>query len=342
MRCFGALIFVASTLLAVAAPPARAQEVRWDVWVDTQNCSDTRATWLAVAKQHPGFGWSQMPGAPTASLFMEAIANMDALRISGPFQNYCCKFVLWRDNASGIQALVRENDVGGIGWVPDSVPMCAETAILQSGIADPIGALDLPLGSVPGASVVVTSGGIVPAGTAAISIPTNPPTVVAPSASPEVADTIGDITGETGGPQPPEGGPLPAGVMARVQGTFTLTCTRVDMAGWTAQGAMTLDMPDNNGAIGQGKVSLDGGELGQLEFTMQTQAIAGDIGALGVVEDPGRGVSRVEIQAIGKFGGAPSGVTPASGEIKVSIGMKSRFANGRTPGDGSCTGTFAT
>jgi hypothetical protein len=192
MRFFRAAYLGASALLLLAATPARGQEEQWDVWVNTLQCADTRGTWLTASNAHPGYGWSKMPGAPTGIQFLEAHANVDAMRILGPFQNYCCKFVLWRDSRSGVQALVRENDVAPAPWMPDSVPMCAETAILQSGIADPMSALTLWLSSVP-ATAVVTAGGVVSATSDAIVLPTNPPTVIAPSGP---INTLGGITGE--------------------------------------------------------------------------------------------------------------------------------------------------
>lgn len=331
MRASIAALAVTSLM---AALPAQAQAPKqWDVWVDRQHCADTRAGWLAVADQHPGYGWDKMPGAPTSQLFMEAIANMDAMRVAGPFRDFCCKFVVWREQSTSALALVRDGDVATAGWLPESAPMCAETAILEAGMDDVLGALTLPLGSVPGATVTITANGPVTSSATPVSIPTNPPMVVSPSPS---VDTVGDITGETGGPPGPPAD-LPDGVVARVEASFSLSCERVDMAASTYAGTMMLDFAAD-GVIGAGTATLSGAELGRLDFVMQTQLVGDDLGAIGNVQEPGQGVGRVEITVIGKRSGAGS----ASGEVKVGISMKARFANGRTPGDGSCTGKFAT
>jgi hypothetical protein len=342
------LVIVAASLLLPLAPPARAQVTdEWDVWVDQNHCADTRAGWLAVAKQSPGYGWSKMPGAPTSLSFMEAIANMDAVRISGPFQNYCCKFVVWRQSTPDpdVLTLVRENDVAPAPWISDSVPMCGETAILQSGMDDVLGALTLPLGSVPGTSITITASGPVPTDGTPVTIPSVPPITVSspgapvtpppPPLGPTAGGDDGGGSGGGGSDAGTGGGGLPAGTVAQVEGALTLYCERVDMEPSQYEGYMILYFL-KDGAIGPGTLTLVDRDAFEFNFDMQTQLMGNDLYAIGTVQRSSLGIGSFEVTVTGNANGG----TPAGAQVKASISMASRFANGRTPGDGTCTGVF--
>ena len=122
-------------------------------------------------------------------------------------------------------------------------------------------------------------------------------------------------------------------------GPITLDCTRVDMAGWTYQGSMKLDLKP--GGLGTGEIVLTGQNgLGPLTFALQTQLQGQTFVALGKIE-PGTDISQISAQVTGQLTGPPQGLTQGTAGIEIGISMRARFANGRTPGDGSCTGRFA-
>src|SRR4051794_9030601 len=97
--------FVFAVVFAWLPPSsARAQDGQpFQVWINTAQCSMTRAGWLAVAQDSPGFGWTHSPGSSPQFTMVGALALLDALRINTcqadstscpAFKNYCCPVVV--------------------------------------------------------------------------------------------------------------------------------------------------------------------------------------------------------------------------------------------------------
>jgi len=187
MVCHPLKAFFVASVLLLAALPVAAQQF-WTQWVDQNNCSMSRSGWMAVAQSHPGFGWRQAEGAQNSQQFAEAVALLDAMRLElagGPkFENHCCQVLIWENTQTGQTAITKSDQVAGFGWTVSSLNrpvQCCEDAAEALG-ADPLGCTSVALMSVPGSVVSMTPTGPV-ALTGPVTIPTNPPVVVASTVS---------------------------------------------------------------------------------------------------------------------------------------------------------------
>jgi hypothetical protein len=181
--------FVFAVVFAWLPPSsARAQDGQpFQVWINTAQCSMTRAGWLAVAQDSPGFGWTHSPGSSPQFTMVGALALLDALRINTcqadstscpAFKNYCCPVVVWSNPSTGAFSIAKEGDIPGGGFgMMETGPICCEEAVGIAGF-DPFGCTSVALMSVPGAVVQMTPTGPVSTTGSTITIPTSPPTVV--------------------------------------------------------------------------------------------------------------------------------------------------------------------
>jgi hypothetical protein len=166
--------------LSLLAVRAEAQTDPFSMYVDLNNCSLTRASWMAVAQENPGFGWQLAPENQAGMTFAAAMALLDATRIgSANFRNHCCPTTVYRDIPTGVMSIVLDNSL--FPPPPSQQPagpsgVCCEDSALFIG-SDPLGCTVIPLASVPGATVVIgPTGPVSPTGP--ITIPTTPPTSV--------------------------------------------------------------------------------------------------------------------------------------------------------------------
>lgn len=190
-------------LFLIGALPAQAQS--WTQYVDQNHCAMTRSSWMAIAQSNPGYGWANMPGGANSATFAEAAAWLDVMRLSlamGPgqnapnFQNYCCQVDIWENSQTGQAAITLDGQNPGFGWSYSALNrpvMCCEDAAFAIG-SDLLNCVGVPLMSVPGAIAAVAPTGPVIVTGAAVTIPTNPPTVVA-----SATGTGGDGGGNNGG-----------------------------------------------------------------------------------------------------------------------------------------------
>jgi hypothetical protein len=182
------VLFVSIVACLLASTPAKSQQP-WTQWLDQNHCAMTRSSWMAIAQSNPGFGWGYAPDAQDSATFMDAAAWLDVLRLSlaqGPgrnspnFQNYCCQVDIWENTSTGQFSILPDGQIPGFGFQLSSLNkpvQCCEDAAFAIG-SDPLGCTGVALMSVPGAVVTMTPAGPV-SGVGTVSIPTNPPTVVA-------------------------------------------------------------------------------------------------------------------------------------------------------------------
>ncbi len=191
---FRALLALLTPLLL--APLAHAQSP-WTQWIDQNHCAMTRGGWLAIAQSNPGFGWALSPGSQSNPTFAEAAARLDVLRLSSAqsdtpfmpsFRQHCCQVKIWENTQTGQTVIMGDGQLPGFGFSLSALNMplqCCEDAAFAIG-ADPLGCTAVPLMSVAGAVVTMTpTGPLSPAGP--ITIPSNPPLVVASATNPAVA-----------------------------------------------------------------------------------------------------------------------------------------------------------
>lgn len=190
-----ALLCGVTGLVSTAPAPASAQQL-WSVWNNTAQCAPTRNHWLSVAQSPPGFGFIQW-GTFSTPDFMAAIAQMDSLRLSDSFRNYCCKFSTWRFSPTNQFVILKDGDSAGQNYILERSGMCADDAAISAGISAPH-LTDVNLGSVPGVALRATATGFVAVAAAPVTIPSTPPVVVAPAPP-------GTGTGTGGGPALPAG-----------------------------------------------------------------------------------------------------------------------------------------
>ena len=186
-------LFLSIALVLLSAGAAQGQQP-WTQWVDQNHCAMTRSNWMAVAQSNPGFGWTYAPGALNSATFAEAVAWLDVLRLSlaqGPggnapnFRDWCCQVDIWENPTTGQVGITLDGQNAGFGFQLSSLnqPLqCCEDAAFALG-SDPVGCTGVALMSVPGAFVTMTPTGPV-ASVGTVSIPTNPPTVVAGGGQP--------------------------------------------------------------------------------------------------------------------------------------------------------------
>jgi hypothetical protein len=180
-------------LLLLGALPAQGQQ--WTQYLDQNHCAMARSGWMAIAQSNPGFGWAYAPGAANSNTFAEAAAWLDVLRLSlamGPgnnapnFRDYCCQVDIWENAQTGQVSITLDGQPAGFGFALSSLNqplMCCEDAAFAIG-SDPLGCTGVPLMSVPGSVVSMTPAGPV-AATGTVTIPTNPPVVVAGGTGPQ-------------------------------------------------------------------------------------------------------------------------------------------------------------
>lgn len=188
VRTSGLRLALSVILLALVVPSGavRAQDNPFAIYVDLNNCALSRASWMAVAQQNPGFGWQLAPESQPGLDFAGAMALLDATRIgSQGFRNHCCATSVYRDMQTGELTIMLD-----ASFLPPPATLqpegpsgvCCEEAAAFIG-ADPLGCTVVPLASVPGASVIIgPTGPVSPVGP--VTIPTNPPTTIGGGASP--------------------------------------------------------------------------------------------------------------------------------------------------------------
>jgi len=193
VRLLLAVPFVLPALVLLQGP-AHAQTnplSSFGLYEDLNNCSLSRASWMAVAQQNPGFGWQLAPESQPDLSFAAAMALLDSVRIGSPrFSDRCCPTTVYRDVQTGVMSIVLDNSL----FPPPSSQqpastfgLCCEDAALFMG-SDPLGCTVIPLASVPGATVIIgPTGPVSPTGP--ITIPTNPPVTVGGSAAVLAAGT---------------------------------------------------------------------------------------------------------------------------------------------------------
>lgn len=191
-----ATLFAATGMLVVTPAPVSAQQL-WSVWNNTAQCAPTRNHWLSVAQSPPGFGFIQW-GTFSTPDFMAAIAQMDAMRLSEQFRNYCCKFSVWRFSPTNQFVILKDGEVAGQNYILERGGMCADDAAISAGISAPH-LTDVNLGSVPGVALRATATGFIAVAAAPVTIPSTPPVVVAPGPAGPGPTAAG------GGPVLPEG-----------------------------------------------------------------------------------------------------------------------------------------
>lgn len=166
--------------LSLLIEAAQAQSNPFSLYVDLNHCALSRASWMAIAQENPGFGWQLAPENQPGMTFAAAMALMDATRIASEnFRNHCCRTTVYRDTQSGTLSIVLDASL----FPPPATQqpagpsgVCCEVAALAIG-ADPLGCTFVPLGSVPGATVVIgPTGPVAPIGP--VTIPTSPPTTI--------------------------------------------------------------------------------------------------------------------------------------------------------------------
>ena len=177
-------VIVLLSALVLPAGVTQAQTNPFNLYVDLNNCALTRASWMAIAQESPGFGWQLAPESAPGLTFAAAFALLDAVRITSPrFANHCCPTTVYRDMQTGVMSIVPDDSL--FPPPPSQQPggpsgVCCEDAALFIG-SDPLGCTVIPLASVPGATVIIgPTGPVSPTGP--ITIPTDPPTTVGGSA----------------------------------------------------------------------------------------------------------------------------------------------------------------
>ena len=183
------LLLAAVAMLLLPQHQARA-DTPWTQWMH-QDCAMARHSWLSLSQSPPGFGWMLSPGSQSNPTFAEGAARLDFLRLSQAqadspfapsFRSHCCHVRIWENLQTGQTAIMPDGDLPGFGFTesPLSKPaMCCEEASFVLG-SDPLNCTQVKLMSVPGAVVVMTpTGPVSPFGP--VTIPTNPPTVIASS-----------------------------------------------------------------------------------------------------------------------------------------------------------------
>jgi hypothetical protein len=210
VRFLPKILFIVVFLLSANA--AQAQQP-WTQWVDQNHCAMTRSNWMAVAQSNPGFGWTYAPGALNSATFGEAVAWLDVLRLSlaqGPggnapdFRDWCCQVDIWENTQTGQVAITLDGQNAGFGFQLSALNrpvMCCEDAAFALG-SDPVGCTGVALMSVPGAFVTITPVGPVSV-TGPVSIPTNPPVVVASATTQQPQYQAGTYLGCFNDPQSP-------------------------------------------------------------------------------------------------------------------------------------------